>query len=167
MNGERAKKRRKELGLSAESVAQALNTTRVTISRWEAGISEPDDKKKAKLAEILNTSVAYLKGDIDTPERNSFIFSENKLIKSKKTENKGTKLSFAYWGSVADNAHDVAESGDEIAISYVSHILRYALSLLPDMSNIKDNTNSGHSPITNMPLIIGDHNKSNFTVEPA
>ena len=77
MNGERAKKRRKELGLSAESVAQALNTTRVTISRWEAGVSSPDDKKKAKLAEVLNTSVAYLMGDIDTPERNSLTSFES------------------------------------------------------------------------------------------
>ena len=67
MNGERAKKRRKELRMSAESIAKALNTTRVTISRWESGVSEPDDKKKVALARLLGTSVAYLMGETDNP----------------------------------------------------------------------------------------------------
>ena len=168
MNGERAKKRRKELKLSAENVAQALNTTRVTISRWESGISSPDDKKKAKLAEVLNTSVAYLMGDVDTPERNNFVPPEGDLS-NRKEEKPQSKLSFAYWGGVADNTRDIAESGDKTAISYVSQILRYALSLLPDTSNVKGGLHSldaGQTPITNMPLMIGDHNKNNFTIEP-
>lgn len=67
MNGERLRERRKKLGLSGEKVAEALGTTRVTISRWETGTSEPDDKTKLALAKILNTSVAYLIGETNNP----------------------------------------------------------------------------------------------------
>ena len=67
MYGERARKRRKELGLSCEKVAEALGTTRVTVSRWELDTSEPDDRTKIALAKLLNTSVAYLIGETDNP----------------------------------------------------------------------------------------------------
>ncbi|MBQ7216503.1 MAG: helix-turn-helix transcriptional regulator [Synergistaceae bacterium] len=67
MYGERAKRRRKELGLSGEKVAEALGTTRVTVSRWESDTSEPDDRTKMALAKVLNTSVAYLIGETDNP----------------------------------------------------------------------------------------------------
>ena len=69
MNGIRLKKRRKELGLSGEKIAQELGTTRVTVSRWETGTSEPDDKTKLELARLLNTTVSYLIGETDEPER--------------------------------------------------------------------------------------------------
>ena len=65
MYGERLKKRRKELKLSADAVAKLLDTTRVTVSRWETGVSEPNDKTKIALARILKTSVAYLMGEVD------------------------------------------------------------------------------------------------------
>ncbi len=67
MYGERAKRRRKELGLSGEKVAEVLGTTRVTVSRWESDTSEPDDRTKIALAKLLNTSVAYLIGETDNP----------------------------------------------------------------------------------------------------
>ena len=69
MNGIRLKKRRKELGLSGEKIAQELDTTRVTVSRWETGTSEPDDKTKLELARLLNTTVSYLIGETDNPEK--------------------------------------------------------------------------------------------------
>ena len=69
MNGIRLKKRRKELGLSGEKIAQELGTTRVTVSRWETGTSEPDDKTKLELARLLNTTVSYLIGETDNPEK--------------------------------------------------------------------------------------------------
>ncbi|MBQ4402034.1 MAG: helix-turn-helix transcriptional regulator [Synergistaceae bacterium] len=67
MNGERVRKRRKELNLSGETVAEALGTTRVTISRWESDTSDPDDKTKLALAKVLRTSVAYLIGETNNP----------------------------------------------------------------------------------------------------
>lgn len=67
MEGERIRKKRKELGLSCEKVAQELKTTKVTVSRWEKGDSEPNDKTKFALARLLKTSVSYLIGEIDDP----------------------------------------------------------------------------------------------------
>lgn len=65
MDGERIKSRRRELGLSADSLAKALGTTRVTIGRWEKGKHEPDDQTKIALAKILQTSVAFLIGETE------------------------------------------------------------------------------------------------------
>ena len=65
MYGDRLKKRRKELKLSAGALAKLLNTTRVTVSRWESGVSEPNDKTKIALAKTLQTSVAYLMGEVE------------------------------------------------------------------------------------------------------
>ena len=75
MDGERARKRRKELKISGETIAQKLNTTKATVSRWESGVSEPDDKTKLALAKLLNTTVAYLLGEIDNP--NPFALSDD------------------------------------------------------------------------------------------
>ena len=165
MNGERAKRRRKELGLTAETVAQALKTTRVTISRWEAGISEPDDRKKALLAKVLKTNVAYLMGDTDNPEKDNSVLAND--ISGNVRED-DAPLSLAYWGEVADKTRDVAKSGNVGAINYVTQILHYALSLLPDTSSVKggketNSANYAYPPITNMSLIVGDHNSNSMT----
>ena len=67
MDGERARRRRKELKISGETIAQKLRTTKATVSRWESGISEPDDKTKIALAKLLNTTVSYLIGETNNP----------------------------------------------------------------------------------------------------
>lgn len=163
MNGERAGQRRKELGLSGEKVAQALNTTRVTISRWETGTSEPDDKKKAMLAKVLNTTVAYLMGDVDNPENTT-----NRLLDNVKeeTQKAASPFSMAYWGGVVDNTSSIAESGDKSAIAYVHYILSYALSLLPNSYPKQKFSfpNLGHHSINNSPVMVGEHNENNVNL---
>lgn len=67
MHGQRLKKRRQLCGFSAEQLAQKMNTTRVTVSRWESGKHEPDDENKIRMARLLGTSVAYLMGETDDP----------------------------------------------------------------------------------------------------
>ena len=67
MDGERVRRRLKELGLTSEKIAQELGTTRVTVSRWENETSEPDDKTKIALAKLLKTTVSYLLGETDEP----------------------------------------------------------------------------------------------------
>lgn len=67
--GERMKQRRKELDLSAEQVAQALNVSRATVYRYENGdIEKVPGELLAPLARILNVSPAYLMGWSDTAE---------------------------------------------------------------------------------------------------
>lgn len=61
--GERMKARRKELGLSAEDVANALNVSRATVFRYEKGdIEKLPGAMLEPLAEVLHTTPAYLMG---------------------------------------------------------------------------------------------------------
>lgn len=72
--GERMKQRRKEIGLSAETVAAGLGVSPATIYRYEKGEIEklPGDVIEP-LAKILRTTPAYLMGweDDSVPELNA------------------------------------------------------------------------------------------------
>ncbi len=61
--GERMKARRKELGLSADDIATALNVSRATIFRYEKGdIEKLPGTMLEPLATALHTTPAYLMG---------------------------------------------------------------------------------------------------------
>lgn len=67
--GERMKQRRKELDITADQVAQALNVSRATVYRYENGdIEKVPGELLAPLARILNVSPAYLMGWSDEDE---------------------------------------------------------------------------------------------------
>ncbi len=72
--GERMKQRRKEIGLSAETVAAGLGVSPATVYRYEKGEIEklPGDVIEP-LAKILHTTPAYLMGwdDGSAPELNT------------------------------------------------------------------------------------------------
>lgn len=64
--GERMKMRRKELGLSADQVAEALQVSRATIFRYEKGdIEKLPGTALVPLANVLHTTVSYLMGWLD------------------------------------------------------------------------------------------------------
>ena len=52
---------------SQEELAELLNVSVITISRWENGVMEPTAKNVSKLARLLETTAAYLLGDTDDP----------------------------------------------------------------------------------------------------
>lgn len=61
--GERMKQRRKELGFSAEKIAERLGVSPATIYRYEKGdIEKVPVDSLAELARILQTTPAYLMG---------------------------------------------------------------------------------------------------------
>ena len=67
--GERMKQRRKEIGLSAEKVAERLGVSPATIYRYEKGdIEKVPVDIFAELAKILQTTPAYLMGWDENPE---------------------------------------------------------------------------------------------------
>lgn len=68
MKGERITKRQKEIQLKTKDLLERLNISSATLSRWKNNINEPDDETKLKLAQFLQTSVAYLMGESDEPE---------------------------------------------------------------------------------------------------
>lgn len=64
--GSRLKQQRSSLHMTQEDLAGKLNVHVNTIRRWEKGEQSPDAKKLDYLAEALNTTVAYLSGEIQT-----------------------------------------------------------------------------------------------------
>jgi transcriptional regulator with XRE-family HTH domain len=58
--GARIKELRTRRGLTLENVARPLGVTRSCISQWERGRSPPGAKYFERLAETLDTTVAYL-----------------------------------------------------------------------------------------------------------
>lgn len=61
--GERLRVLRKQLGISADDVAKALNVSRATIFRYEKGdIEKVPGSKLEPLAKVLHTTPAYLMG---------------------------------------------------------------------------------------------------------
>lgn len=66
------KARRKELGISAESVAAALGVSRATVFRYEKGdIEKVPGSFLEPLAKVLQTSAAYLMGWEDSEQSRS------------------------------------------------------------------------------------------------
>lgn len=59
---------RVDSGMSQQDVADHLNVTRVSVGKWESGVSMPRPKKLEELASLFGTSVSYLLGE-DGPER--------------------------------------------------------------------------------------------------
>lgn len=60
--GERLKDLRKEKGYTLEQVAEKLNTTKVTISRYENNLREPKRETISQFAKLFNVSTDYLHG---------------------------------------------------------------------------------------------------------
>ena len=69
--GERIKQRRKELGLSADELAEKLNKNRATVYRYESSDIERIPAEVLKpLSEILQVSPEYLMGWSEEEEKN-------------------------------------------------------------------------------------------------
>ena len=67
--GERMKNRRKELGLSAERIAESLDVSPATVYRYESGfIDKVPGDKLGQIAKALHTTPAYLMGWDETPD---------------------------------------------------------------------------------------------------
>ena len=60
-------KLRKEQALSQEDLAEELNVTRQTISKWELGQTKPDSEKIMEMAKLFNISTDELLSDSSDP----------------------------------------------------------------------------------------------------
>ena len=63
--GDRLKALRKEQGYTLEQLAQKLNTTKVTLSRYENNLREPKRETISQFAKLFNVSTDYLHGHTD------------------------------------------------------------------------------------------------------
>ncbi|MDE6661656.1 MAG: helix-turn-helix domain-containing protein, partial [Anaeroplasmataceae bacterium] len=59
-------------GWTQEELAEKLNVTRQTISKWEQGINEPDIDTLKKLSEVFDVSIDELIGDKKEKKENRF-----------------------------------------------------------------------------------------------
>ena len=60
--GSRLLELRKQKGFTQEQLAEKLNVTNQSVSKWEKDINAPDIMLLVKLADLLETSVDYLLG---------------------------------------------------------------------------------------------------------
>ncbi len=67
VDGTRLKEQRRRKGLTVQQLADMVGVSRVSASRWESNVYEPDDAMKRRLAELLGVTVAYLMGEADDP----------------------------------------------------------------------------------------------------
>ena len=71
--GKRIKDRRKQLGISAETLAEAISVSPATIYRYESGdIEHMGVDKLTPIARYLGTNEAYLMGWTDDPAFRAF-----------------------------------------------------------------------------------------------
>lgn len=67
--------------LSQQQLALRLDLSQQTIYKYENGITEPDIATLIKLADYFNTSVDYLIGNTNNPQKPG-IYSETKLTET-------------------------------------------------------------------------------------
>lgn len=74
--GEKIAKQRKILGLSQEELANRLNISRQSVSKWELNESDPDLTNLVKLSNLLNVTTDYLLNDtvdnVEHPQKGNF-----------------------------------------------------------------------------------------------
>lgn len=75
--GQRLTERRRASGLSQQELADVFGTSPSTIGKYERGKMKPSIEAAARLAQLLDTTVAYLLGEIDTAS----LYEDPKMVK--------------------------------------------------------------------------------------
>ena len=76
--GQRIKARRKQLGISADTLAERVGVSRSTVFRWEKGeIDKIPAIELNKISKALHTTDEYLFGVVDDPEDNTVGMNAN------------------------------------------------------------------------------------------
>ena len=128
---------RKQKGFTQERLSELLGVSLMTVRRWEWGSTSPNSNMLLKLAEVF---------EIAPEELLAYDTDMNEMTVSLSTESshKGKLPNMAYWGSVADNAKNVAEYGDNNDIADVTQMLLRALASL----GTKDKISQPVPPVT-------------------
>lgn len=101
--GEKLFKLRKEKGLSQESLAEQLGTTRQAISKWENNQGFPETEKLLQLSNIFETSVDFLLKDEQTSkdinEKGYYVSKEmaTGYLANQKKESTCIGMGFMFW----------------------------------------------------------------------
>lgn len=74
MFSDRVKHARKQCGLSRKQVAEYVELSESAVVAWESGKNEANNDVYPKLAEILNVSVSWLRGESNDPQQPEGVF---------------------------------------------------------------------------------------------
>ena len=122
----------------------------------------------SELAKVLDTSVAYLIGETDNPERGVNLVMPEIHLPTQITQTEPTPTNFSYWGGVVDEAHKVAERGNATEIVYIEPLLRLAYDTVASEREKLEHGDCTLSPestvVAQMPVFGGHHNKNSLTV---
>ena len=88
----RIKELRKKKKLTQEELAEKINVTKLTISRWERGERVPKSDKAQQLANYFGVSVAYLLGYSEFNETLKEAVQEGNKNKGAISKETGRKL---------------------------------------------------------------------------
>ncbi len=83
---------RKKSHFTQQDLAEHLNVTRQTISKWEYGMAIPDAQRLSQIADILNVEVSELLGE-EVDSLNNYSRNQNEVSATEGTsycDNKGT-----------------------------------------------------------------------------
>lgn len=118
--GEIIKKLRTEKGYSQQKLATMLNVAQNTVSQYENGIREPDNKILIKLSEIFDVTTDYLLGrtDIKNPP------NETELPLEFTTPEEAMKFILEQNVIMGFGGFDVNKMNDEEVIEFANELLR-------------------------------------------
>ncbi len=81
--GEKLLALRKKEGMSQESLAEKLNTSRQAISKWENNQGFPETEKLLKISNIFNVSLDYLlKDSVEHKEESDAYYVSREVAQS-------------------------------------------------------------------------------------
>lgn len=118
---------RKQKGLSQEELANRLNVSRQTISKWEVGDSTPDMEKLIAMSDLFDVSLDNLiMGKDDTPQAPTTTQSElANVLNEKVLTPKNKKKAKSVLKIIAIIAAAI------IAIDVISMIIYFAVNGIP------------------------------------
>lgn len=142
--GERIKKRRTELELTADDVALALNKNRATIYRYESNeIEKLPITVLEPLAKILCTTPQYLMGWEDIPQTDNGVVG--KRIKELRAEKQLGRIQFAELLNISDDTICNLENRNSRADSKI-------LNKLADFFDVSTDYLLGRTNVRNLSL---------------
>ena len=94
---------RKKKGISQEELAEILNVSRQTISRWEVGIALPDAVNLVQLSKVFDVSTDYLLHN-EYQNENDLPIVKKTVISEK--EKSGLKTSIILFTLISNNNFD-------------------------------------------------------------
>ncbi len=88
---------RKQKGLSQEELANRLNVSRQTVSKWEVGDSTPDMEKLVALSVLFDVSLDKLvmgkeEAEVQEPSKSEFVSVLNEKVLSDKNKSKAKSI---------------------------------------------------------------------------